>query len=174
MFRAGSSSLFSSGEFELIMRVKASMACCVLLAALGLAGCGKTVSEGTHGLQADGSYRLTSQERSENCSAVRQKMRRMADETVAYDMQTSKEVASSVMWGILFGVAGAATYRMASDAGEAGKLAKRNRAKLAAYNESLSARGCPTWNYEAHMNNKQAAINAKYAERRRKNMETLR
>lgn len=146
----------------------------IVLGALGVTGCSKTVSEGEHGLQADGSYNLTSQESTEDCGAVHQKMRLMADETVAYDVQTSKEVASSVMWGVLFGVAGAATYRMANDAGEASKLAKRNRAKLAAYNESLSARGCPSWDYEAHMNNKQAAINAKYAERRRKNTETLR
>ncbi|MEM1198323.1 MAG: hypothetical protein AAGI06_03335 [Pseudomonadota bacterium] len=141
---------------------------------LALAGCSNTVSEGEFGLQSDGSFTLTEAEKLEECGAVHQKMRRMSDETVALDLQSSQEVASSVMWGVLFGVAGAATYRMASDAGEAGKRAKRNRAQLAAYNDNLRARGCQTWDYEAHMDNKQAAIRAKYAEQRRKNADNIR
>lgn len=144
------------------------------LTLLMLAACSSTDSEGEFGLQSDGSFNLTEAERIEECGAVHQKMRRMADETVALDIQSSQEVASSVMWGVLFGVAGAATYRMASDAGEAGKRAERNRAKMAAYNDSLRARGCQTWDYQAHMDNKQAAIRAKYAERRRKNADNIR
>ena len=130
------------------------------------------MSEGEHGLQADGSFNLTQAEMAESCPAVHQKMRILANETVAADLKTSEEVASSVVFGILFGVAGAATYRMANDAGEADKRAERNRAKLAAYDESLRARGCKTRDYQAHMDNKHAAIRAKYAERRRKDAET--
>lgn len=137
---------------------------------LALAGCGTTVSEGKHGLQADGSFNLTAAERATGCQATRQKMLRLANDTVLADRKTSHEVASSVMMGVLFGVAGAATYRMSSNVGEAGKRAKRNRAKMEAYNKSLKAKGCPTWDYKAHIKNKQAAAAAKYAERRRKNM----
>lgn len=146
----------------------------VVLCCLALAGCSSSSSEGEYGLQTDGSFNLTEAERTEDCGAVHQKMRHMANETVALDLQSSQEVASSIMWGVLFGVAGAATYRAASNAGEAGKQADRNRAKLAAYNESLRARGCQTWDYQAHMDNKHAAIRAKYAERRRKNADNIR
>ena len=159
-----------SGEY-MTLSIRGALAglCC-----LALAGCGTSSSEGEHGLQADGSFNLTEAERTEDCGAVHQKMRRMANETVALDLQSSQEVASSVMWGVLFGVAGAATYRAANNAGEAGRQADRNRAKLAAYNDNLRARGCQTWDYQAHMDNKQAAIRAKYAERRRKNADNIR
>ena len=40
---------------------------------------------------------------------------------------------------------------------------------MAAYDDSLRAKGCKTWNYQAHMDNKHAAARAKYSERRRKN-----
>ena len=156
------------------MKLKVSMACCVLLGAMMLAGCGKTVSEGAHGLQADGSYNLDPRERAVDCSAVHQEMRRLANETVAHDVQASKEVASTVVWGVLFGAVGVASYRKANNAGEASKQAERNRAKLAAYDDNLSARGCSTWDYEAHMRNKYAAINARHAEQRRKNKVSVR
>ncbi len=63
---------------------------------------------------------------------------------------------------------------MASDAGDAGKRSDRNQAKLAAYNDTLRAKNCPTWDYQAHIRNKKAAIGAKHAEKRRKNMELVR
>lgn len=139
-----------------------------------LAGCGTTVSEGKHGLQSDGSFRLTQAERDRSCASIRSEMLRLSDDTVLADTQTSQEVASSILYGVLFGVAGAATYRVASDAGAAGKRAKRNRAKLNALNDTLQAKGCATWNYQAHIKTKQAAVTAKYAKRRREKLESIR
>ncbi len=146
----------------------------ILGCSLAVAACSSTASEGEFGLQSDGSFHLTAAEQAKACGTIRHTMRRMANETVALDLQTNQEIASSVVWGILFGVAGAATYRMTRNAGEASKQAKRNRAKLAAYNDTLRAKGCKTWNYEAHMNNKRAKIRAKHAEQRRKNQQSVR
>ncbi len=134
-----------------------------------LAGCGTTVSEGEHGLQSDGSFVLSDAERGESCSTIHAKMRRLSDDIVAADKQTRQEVATSIAYGVLFGVAGAATYRATSDAGAAGKSAERNRAKLIAYDDNLHARGCAPWDHEAYIARKEAANNEKYAAERRAN-----
>ncbi len=143
-----------------------------MLAAVGmatLAGCGSTVSEGEHGLQSDGSFVLNEAERAESCSTIHAEMRRLSDEIVLADKKNRQEVASSIAYGVLFGVAGAATYRMTSNAGAAGKAAERNRAKLIAYDANLQSQGCEPWNHQEYIARKKAANNEKYAAQRRAN-----
>lgn len=101
-------------------------------------------------------------------------MRRLSNDAVLADMKTSQEVASSIVFGVLFGVAGAATYRMANNAGNAGKLAARNRAKLKALNHSLQAKGCGAWDYQAHIKAKKAEVTAKYVNARHEKLEAIR
>ena len=144
-----------------------SMAAIALFCMLSLAACGTTVSEGQHGLQSDGSFNLTAAESNLDCDATTQEIRSLADQTVALDLQTRQEVASSVAMGLLFGVAGVTTYRLANDAGEAGKKADRNRARMKALNASLTRKGCPTWDYEAQIDRKKTEISAKSAAARR-------
>ncbi len=134
-----------------------------------LAGCGTTVSEGKHGLQSDGTFVLNEVESSESCATIHEKMRGLSDEIVLADKKNRQEVAASIGYGVLFGVAGAATYRMASDAGAAGKRAERNRAKLIAYDANLQSQGCAPWDHQAYIERKKTANNQKYAAERRAN-----